>query len=214
MNPLLYGIDVSSHQGHVDWPAVRAAGKSFAIVKATEGATWTNPLFAEQWQGARDAGLSVSCYHFFKPTSSTPEEQTSHFLAVYRSVEGFADLPVAVDVEEIGRGQSSADLVRRVLAFVAILEDELGDLPMVYTYTNFALAHFAGSEAIELARLPLWIACYRERPEVPPPWSSAGKTWAIWQSTGTGECPGVRGKVDLNAMRAQVLGLAVEAESM
>lgn len=205
---LIHGIDVSDHQGEIDWGRVGRAGKAFAILKATEGSTWTGETFAKNWRRARAEALKITAYHYFKANTSPPEAQAAHFLEVYRGVGGDGDLPVAVDVEEIGRGQSSADLVQRVLAFVEIVEADLGGMPLLYTYTNFAKNHFAGSGAKPLARLPLWLACYRERPEVPPPWSFLGRSWVIWQSTDKGVVDGIDGGCDLDVMKADALATA------
>src|SRR5690349_7236247 len=60
-----YGVDVSAHQGTIDWPTVAADGVSAAYLKATEGATFRDPAFAHNWQQARAAGLQVGAYHFF-----------------------------------------------------------------------------------------------------------------------------------------------------
>jgi lysozyme len=193
---LLRGVDVSDAQPRVDWEAAAASGVSFAFVKATEGATWTSRSFAERWRGARAAGLKVSAYGWFKPRSSSPEAQAAHLLEVYRAVEGWADMPLVLDVEEFHRadGISSAELARRVLACAEVVEEETGVAPLVYTYSAFALDHFRGAEAAPLARLPLWLADYRRTPVVPPPWAD----WAVLQTTGSGSCPGIAGPVDLD----------------
>lgn len=193
---LLRGIDVSDCQSRIDWAAVAASGISFAIVKATEGATWTSRGFAERWGGARQAGLKVSAYGWFKPHSSSPEAQATHLLEVYRAVGGWADLPLVLDVEEFhsADGVSSDDLAARVLACAAIIEDEIGVAPMIYTYSNFAQDHFRGPEAAPLGRLPLWLADYRAVPTVPSPWTD----WTLLQTTGRGACHGVDGPVDLD----------------
>lgn len=193
---LLRGIDVSDHQPRIDWEVVAASGISFAIVKATEGATWTSRSFGARWSGARAAGLKVSAYGWFKPHSSSPEAQAAHLLEVYRAVEGWADLPLVLDVEEfhLADGVTSAELALRVLACAAIVEDEVGVPPMVYTYSNFALDHFRTPQAAPLARLPLWLADYRREVVVPPPWTD----WTLLQTTGRGTCPGVVGPVDLD----------------
>ena len=196
---LLRGVDVSDAQHSVDWEAVAASGISFAVIKATEGATWTSRSFAERWGGARRAGLKVSAYGWFKPHSSSPETQAAHLLEVYRAVEGWADLPLVLDVEEfhLADGVSSAELAVRVLACAEIVEDETGVAPMVYTYSNFALDHFRVPQAAPLARLPLWLADYRSEPVVPPPWTD----WTLLQTTGKGRCPGIVGDVDLDLAR-------------
>lgn len=64
------GVDVSSWQhpggAEIDWHAVVDAGYTFAIVKATQGATWVNQWLARDLDDARAAGLLVGAYHFYE----------------------------------------------------------------------------------------------------------------------------------------------------
>src|SRR5262245_11857990 len=60
----LPGLDVSSWQGNVDWLAVALNGGRFAYVKATEGTSYVNPYFTQQYVGAFQAGLVRGAYHF------------------------------------------------------------------------------------------------------------------------------------------------------
>lgn len=69
------GLDVSHHQGHIDWSALK--GWDFVYIKATEGRTWTDPLFEENWLGAGQAGLVRGAYHFLV-TTSTGQAQGEH----------------------------------------------------------------------------------------------------------------------------------------
>lgn len=64
---MIYGPDVSSYQPKIDWPAAKAGGCDFAIVKVTEGNNYVSRLAAEQVRGAVDAGLLVALYHFANP---------------------------------------------------------------------------------------------------------------------------------------------------
>ncbi len=57
------GVDVSNHQGAVDWQRVRAAGFVFTYIKASEGRTFSDPDFVTLSIGARRAGLRVGAYH-------------------------------------------------------------------------------------------------------------------------------------------------------
>ena len=54
----LSGIDVSHYQGEVDWPAVAASGVRFAFIKATDGVDDIDPRFAQNWAGAKLAGIA------------------------------------------------------------------------------------------------------------------------------------------------------------
>ena len=59
------GIDVSHHQGEIDWPSIPKERISFAYIKATEGGDWKDKNFLSNWNGAKQAGLKVGAYHFF-----------------------------------------------------------------------------------------------------------------------------------------------------
>ena len=61
----LRGIDVSNHQGQIDWPRVAKDDVAFAIIKATEGGDFVDKSFARNIEAARAAGLTVGAYHFF-----------------------------------------------------------------------------------------------------------------------------------------------------
>jgi Glycosyl hydrolases family 25 len=63
----LSGIDGSYYQGEVDWPSVVASGVSFAFIKATDGLDDIDPRSAQNWAGARAAGIVRGAYHFFRP---------------------------------------------------------------------------------------------------------------------------------------------------
>jgi lysozyme len=75
----IQGIDVSDHQGTVDWNAVRQTGMVFAFIKATDGITWTDPDFATNWSGATAANLLRGAYHFYE-TDDDPTAQAQNFL--------------------------------------------------------------------------------------------------------------------------------------
>ena len=76
----VHGVDVSHHQGPIDWRAVAGDGVAFAYVKASQGSRNQDPLFAANWQGARAAGLAVGAYHYFTFCRSG-SAQAANFLA-------------------------------------------------------------------------------------------------------------------------------------
>ncbi|AQT43495.1 lysozyme [Bartonella apihabitans] len=58
------GIDVSHHQGEIDWHKIKSQNISFAYIKATEGGDFKDPQFKKNWDHALEAGLRVGAYHF------------------------------------------------------------------------------------------------------------------------------------------------------
>src|SRR5687767_1107948 len=75
------GMDVSSHQGDVDWAGAWADGARFAYVKATEGTGYRNPHFAQQYNGSYDVGMIRGAYHFALPDRSDGAAQADFFAA-------------------------------------------------------------------------------------------------------------------------------------
>jgi lysozyme len=104
------GIDVSHHQGPINWDEVAGDDVRFAWIKATEGGDWEDPRFDENWAGAGAAGVPRGAYHFF--TLCRPAaEQAAWFL----SVAPAGELPTAVDLEYGGelRGPARPRHARR-----------------------------------------------------------------------------------------------------
>jgi len=84
----VWGVDVSHHQGHIDWARVaREPHLAFAYIKASEGSDWTDSRFRDNASSARAAGLRVGAYHFFGFCSSG-REQAAHFLSVTSAERG------------------------------------------------------------------------------------------------------------------------------
>lgn len=182
------GIDVSAHQGSVDWDAVAQDGISFAYLKASEGGDFVDRRFTANWRDARTAGLDVGAYHFF--TLCRPgEEQATHFLSVVPADPGA--LAPAVDLEL--KGNCGARPTRQAFAaelqrFLDRVEGAWGRPAVLYTNDDFAELY----PVRDLGR-PLWEATYYRRP--------AGPAWTIWQVTSLASVDGVTGRVDLDLAR-------------
>lgn len=204
----LRGVDVSSHQGTVQWPQVAGGGISFAITKATGGAWYTNPTLGANWLGIKAAGLARGAYHYaFESSGQTlpgdgPEAEADYFVAALKRAGGIeeGDL-LALDIEE-GDG-ALGDWCLRWLRRVEALT---GVKPFVYTNPSFSAAHGLGSTPA-LADYPLWLAAYQaSQPPAPRPWPEI----AIWQHSDNGAVPGISTPVDLdrfNGSREALLAL-------
>jgi len=75
------GIDVSHHQGKIDWQAVKKQDIQFAYIKSTEGVDYQDPMFKTNWLEAHKAGIIRGAYHFFNFCSS-PVKQAENFIRV------------------------------------------------------------------------------------------------------------------------------------
>ncbi len=107
VGPAPKGVDVSSYQGDVDWPAAYGRGARFAYVKATESTGYTNPRFRQQYDGSRRAGLVRGAYHFALPDRSGGATQAAYFVAHGGgwSPDGVT-LPPMLDIEYNPYGQT------------------------------------------------------------------------------------------------------------
>ncbi|HEY1574916.1 MAG TPA: lysozyme [Pseudonocardiaceae bacterium] len=185
------GLDVSSHQGNANWTTTAHNGAKFVYVKATEAGSYTNPYFAQQYNGAFKAGLIRGAYHFATPSSSPGAAQANWFVnhGGGWSHDG-RTLPPAVDLEYNPYGQSCysmkpAALVSWVRAFVNTVHSTTGRWPAIYTSTSW-WSLCMGNNA-SFGADPLWIARYNDvLGALPPGW----KTWSIWQYADSGRYAG------------------------
>ncbi len=187
-----FGIDVSTHQGAIDWAAVAGDGIDAAYVKASEGATFEDDRFAENWAGVKAAGLEVGAYHFFT-LCKEGEEQAANLLGRLREVGADASaLPPVVDLELSGNcaARPSREVVQeRLLAFVTAVEEATGQQVRFYL-----LGDFAGPYPLPdaLADRELWVRRLLLRP--------ADDGWAWWQVSSRASIDGVEGPVDLDVL--------------
>ena len=116
------GMDVSSHQGNVTWSTPWANGAKFAYVKATEGTTYQNPNFAQQYNGSFNVGMIRGAYHFALPDNSSGAAQGNFFVdhGGGWSADG-KTLPPAIDLEYNPYGASCYGLSQS--AMVAWIHD-------------------------------------------------------------------------------------------
>jgi GH25 family lysozyme M1 (1,4-beta-N-acetylmuramidase) len=188
----LRGPDVSSFQhpngAAIHWKKVRKSGRTFAIVKATEGTTYTNPYFAKDYSAAGAAGLVRGSYHFARPATpivSTAVAQAKAFAARVGTVTSEKTLPPALDLEVTG-GLNPSQLVTWAQAFLLKMRALTGRTPMLYTYPYFWSSDVNDPSAFK--RFPLWMASY----------GSSAPTANLWQYTDSGKVKGIPDLADLS----------------
>jgi lysozyme len=175
------GIDVSHHQGAIDWTAIDPAEWRFAYIKATEGGDWRDPDFAANWAGARTAGLVPGAYHFF--TLCRPAaEQAANFLAMLPRDRA---LPPAIDVELGGNCSARPDraaLLAELDVFRRAVAENTGETAILYLTREMAGLYGIDTRGAWLRDV------FREPP--------AG--WAIWQYGNHARIAGIDGRVDVD----------------
>lgn len=194
------GIDVSHWQGAIDWRKVRASGKVFAFMKASQGTSGIDSRFIQNAKDAKSAGMFIGAYHFFTATSQDEAiAEARFFVNTIQKAGGPAlfDLPPVLDYENNPKGISTTQMNVVAKAFMQEVFRLTNRKPIFYTGNAFA-SHFNAS----FAEYDLWIARYSETrvPDNRPAWSK----WTFWQYTDSGRVSGITGNVDLNEFAGTV----------
>lgn len=188
----LPGMDVSSHQGNVNWSAAWSNGARFAYVKATEGTGYTNPYFAQQYNGSYNVGMIRGSYHFALPDRSSGATQANYFVdhGGGWSKDG-KTLPGALDIEYNPYGSTCYGLTQSgmrswISSFVNQYYSRTGRWATIYTTTDWwttCTGNYSGFASTN----PLWIARYSSTVgTLPAGWS----TYSFWQWASSGTFPG------------------------
>jgi GH25 family lysozyme M1 (1,4-beta-N-acetylmuramidase) len=189
-------IDVSHHNGAIDWPAVAAAGIVLAFVKATQGTGFVDPAFDQNRAAAIRAGILVVPYHFID--TAPPERQAEHFLEVTGLAPGD---PAMLDWETAAPAAAVVALGRAVAA-------QSGRAPVAY----YGYAQLAAPDP-DLAAWPLMLPEYprgerpgdyrtlvTQGPRLPPgrtaSWQGGQRPYDFHQYTPAGRVAGIVTPVD------------------
>lgn len=193
------GMDVSAYQGNVDWQAASNNGAQFAYIKATEGTAYTNPYFAQQYDGSYNVGMIRGAYHFGRPDISDGITQAQFFVS---NGGGWSSdgktLPGALDIEYNPSCGSSctpaqtcynldqATMGAWIQDFVNTYQQLTGVYPVIYStasWYNTCVGTFGDFSA----KCPFWLACYCSSITTYP------YNWGIytfWQYADSGTFPG------------------------
>ncbi|MFC1529240.1 GH25 family lysozyme [Gemmatimonadota bacterium] len=201
------GIDVSHHQGNIDWDAVARGGFDFVYIKATEGGDFVDDRFVKNWSESQSSGLIRGAYHFF--TLGTPgEEQALNFLN--QVPPETVSLPPVIDFEFAGNTRDRLpveEVVRGLLVMADALEAHYGKKPILYVTRAAYREYLIG----QVDNYDIWI-----RQIVGKPDHINGKDWLMWQFADNTRVNGIHGPVDQNVfngvladLRALVTGVVV-----
>ncbi|MEW1752657.1 lysozyme [Streptomyces angustmyceticus] len=204
------GVDVSSHNGSVAWSTLWNSGVRFAYVKATESTSYTNPSFAQQYNGSYNTGMIRGAYHFATPDTSSGAAQATYFLnhGGGWSRDG-RTLPGALDMEynpygATCYGLSAAGLVNWMKDWFATYKARTGRDAVIYTSTSW-WKQCTGNSTTFGAVNPLWIPRYGSSVgELPAGWGFH----TVWQYTSSGPTVGDHNRFNgaLDRLRALANG--------
>lgn len=217
------GIDVSYHNGTLDWSTIKAAGVDFAILRAayrgygTEGTLVRDAKFAEYMQGAMSQGIPVGAYIYSQAITTAEAVQEANY--ILNIVRGYSlDLPIVFDYEfagvKTGRLDSAwssgklnkSKMTDIALAFCDTIKNAGYDA-MVYANKTF-LSKNLDHEVIENAGYDVWLAHYTTN-------TNYTGDYKIWQYTSSGKIPGIANKVfDCNFMYSGTISMSLKISNI
>ena len=193
------GIDVSYHQGDIDWEQVKASGVEFVMMRVgyrgygESGKLVEDTNFRKNIRGAEAAGLKIGVYFFSQALNLEEVEEEVDFLL--ERIQGHQiSMPVVYDWEYVSDEARTANMDARTLTdcskYFCQLIQEAGYQPMIYFNRNQA-AYLLYLE--ELVDYPFWLAAYTDRMGFP-------YKVDMWQYTDNGRVPGIEGAVDVDIL--------------
>lgn len=193
-----FGIDVSHHQGDIDWEKVRAEGVTFAFIRigyrgyGKEGKICPDTRALENIKEAQAQGIDVGVYFFSQAVSEAEALEEADF--VLSSLENIdLQLPVVYDPESILDDEARTDNVtgeqftKNTRVFCDTVR-EAGYEPMIYSNMLWEAYEF---DLAQLSDLDIWYADYEKEPQTP-------YHFTFWQYSNEGTIDGIEGAVDLN----------------
>lgn len=199
------GIDVSKHNGAVNWTST-AAAIDFAIIRAGYGKTYVDPWFERHLAGAQAAGLRVGVYHYsYALTAEDARTEALHLLSIINGRH--FDMPLWFDMED-------ADGYKKKNGFT-FSRANISAITQTFIDTIRAAGYQCGVYAskswfedyINVDADAIWLAQWASKP------TYAGK-FDVWQNSDSGIVPGVTGKVDTNVLCTEFWKEQEEEEKM
>lgn len=192
----LRGIDVSHYQGVIDWEKLAEQELDFAFIKATEGSSYLDECFYDNWQAAGKTDLYIGAYHFFS-FDSEGKNQAEFFINTVGNLEG--KLSPVVDVEFYGdkayNPPEKEAVVTQLGEMLSALEEHYQVKPIIYTTYTVYNQYIKG----DFQEYPLWIRNVYYPPDV-----TLRGAWSFWQYMDTAVLEGYSGTekyIDMNVFR-------------
>ncbi|AUM99579.1 GH25 family lysozyme [Clostridium botulinum] len=180
------GIDISMHNGSINFGAVKSNGIEVVIIKATEGVNYVDPYLNTHYNGAKAQNIDIGFYHFMSEKTS-PIQQAIDF---WNTIKGkqFNVLP-CLDIETNNMGRSQRLISDRCIEFLEKFKSLSGYNCLIYTGGYFGRDNLDS----RVKKYPGWIAHYGVEKPMQTGFSVVGH-----QYTETGRVNGISGNVDLN----------------
>ena len=183
------GFDVSHHQGEINWKKISPMQYQFVYLKATEGGDFKDRNLQKNWLKARERGLHVGAYHFYRLCRDGTVQAENFIATVPKKADA---LPPVIDLE-YDSNCINTYTKEQLLKEIQIMNDQLhkhyGKQPIFYISKTFYHIVLMGSFSNTL----LWVRDYEGKPEL-----KDGRQWLFWQHSQSGKIDGIPKPVDMN----------------
>ena len=136
-------------------------GNVSSFFKATEGETYTDPTFEDDWTGAKASGLLRGAYCFFHPKQDA-KKQADHFISVVQAQNDKGELPPIIDLE-VTDGLTKDKIIPRAKIWLDEVEQAVGRKPIIYGGVSFLETNFSelgGGPPAWTKDYPFWLGWY------------------------------------------------------
>ena len=181
-----FGIDVSHHNGNINWEQVPDV--EFVYIKATEGVTYVDPMYQQNIKGARAKKLRVGAYHYFRTTNSVQKQFENYKKHVKKSD---IDLIPMVDVEECKKW-STVQFQDSLMRFIQLVKSHYGKASMIYSVNTFYNKYCAP----KFNNYYLMIGRYGND----EPFIKGKRNYTIWQKSEKGKLNGFAKSIDFSIL--------------
>lgn len=185
----LQGIDVSTHQGTIDWNKVKASGIGFAVLRAGFGqySSQKDKRFEANYSGAKAAGIPVGAYHYSYAKSSADAVKEAKTFLGWLAGKQF-EYPVYFDIEDSSVASLSKETLSSIAQSFCETMENAGYFAGIYA-NKYWLTSKLDYEKIK--NYTIWLAHYTSQTDYSRP-------YGIWQYSSTGRVNGIQGNVDMN----------------
>ena len=162
------GIDISQHQGKMNWDIVAAHHPKVEFVGIRSGISWgyTDKWFSFNWAEAKRVGIPRTAYHVIYPASSA-NRQVDKIIELLGGDNG--ELPITLDIE-LDHGQHFSKIAAKTYQCAVLLENKTGKKPIIYSRANWVDLHITGTGNVPnwLNDYDYWLAQYLREPREHP----------------------------------------------
>ncbi len=193
MSSRMHGIDVSKHQGAIDWQKVKESGVEFVIIRAGYGRTNVDEEFWNNASACVKHNIPFGCYWFIYGVNEAEAIQNAdkfhQTICQFKdkiTMRVWCDLEYDTDANAKKRGVSLTKDMRTkmVIAFCERMK-QYG-----YEVGNYANPDYLSTKFNVLSQYPLWLAKYSA--------NKGNYDCEMWQYSSKGSVPGIKGNVDMN----------------